>query len=296
MHRYYYITFPIFWYIQGTFFWALFVIGHDCGHGSFSENEKLNHLIGHLSHIPILVPYHSWRISHHKHHLNTGNIKNDESWVAVSESEYKKFNFRQRFFRYHCYFIGGWIAYLLFGMPPKHHSHFLPSSILFNEQERHYVRESLIWWFLFCSFLFYIGWKFGFLFLLKYYFIPDLIFGGWISIVTLLHHTHPNVPWYRNDEWNFLRGALSSVDRNYGFIEDIHHNIGTHIVHHIFMKIPHYHLKEASDAIKPKLGKFYKKSNENIFMAMLRTWYNCRFVPDNGNLVFFEGVKSAGYF
>lgn len=43
---------------------------------SFSENEKLNHLIGHLSHTPILVPYHSWRISHHKHHLNTGNIKN----------------------------------------------------------------------------------------------------------------------------------------------------------------------------------------------------------------------------
>ncbi len=60
------LFFPIFWVMQGTMFWALFVVGHDCGHGSFSKIKWLNNLIGHLSHIPILVPYHGWRISHRK--------------------------------------------------------------------------------------------------------------------------------------------------------------------------------------------------------------------------------------
>lgn len=57
--------------MQGTLFWALFVIGHDCGHGSFSRHRWLNHLVGHLSHTPILVSFHGWRISHRTHHANS---------------------------------------------------------------------------------------------------------------------------------------------------------------------------------------------------------------------------------
>ena len=67
-------------------FWALFVIGHDCGHGSFSRYKGLNHLVGHITHTFILVPYHSWRISHRTHHSNTGNIETDESWYPIVES------------------------------------------------------------------------------------------------------------------------------------------------------------------------------------------------------------------
>ncbi|MCY7276407.1 MAG: DUF3474 domain-containing protein, partial [Phormidesmis sp. CAN_BIN44] len=82
--------YPIFWFAQGTMFWALFVVGHDCGHGSFSKHKWLNNLVGHLSHTPILVPFHGWRISHRTHHANTGNIETDESWYPVTESQYEQ--------------------------------------------------------------------------------------------------------------------------------------------------------------------------------------------------------------
>jgi len=42
-------------------FWALFVVGHDCGHACSPATN--GNLIGHLCHTPILR-FHGWRISH----------------------------------------------------------------------------------------------------------------------------------------------------------------------------------------------------------------------------------------
>jgi fatty acid desaturase len=59
---------PLYWLAQGTMFWALFVVGHDCGHQSFSPSRTLNDVVGNIVHASILVPYHGWRVSHRKHH------------------------------------------------------------------------------------------------------------------------------------------------------------------------------------------------------------------------------------
>ena len=44
-----------------------------------------------------------------------------------------------------------------------------------------------------------------------------------------------------------MRGGLSTIDRDYGMFNKIHHDIGTHVVHHLFPQIPHYHLTEATE-------------------------------------------------
>ncbi|KAJ8448322.1 hypothetical protein Cgig2_021950 [Carnegiea gigantea] len=72
-----------YWFAQGTMFWALFVLGHDYGHGSCSNSKKLNSVVGHIVHTSILVPYHGWRISHRIHHANHAHVENDESWRPV---------------------------------------------------------------------------------------------------------------------------------------------------------------------------------------------------------------------
>jgi omega-3 fatty acid desaturase (delta-15 desaturase) len=79
---------PVYWFLQGTMFWALFVLGHDCGHESFSHYALLNNLVGNLTNTVILVPFYAWKISHRHHHKNTGNIDKDE--VIFISSFFKK--------------------------------------------------------------------------------------------------------------------------------------------------------------------------------------------------------------
>lgn len=281
------LFFPIFWFMQGTMFWALFVVGHDCGHGSFSKSKWLNSFIGHLCHIPILVPYHGWRISHRTHHANTGNLDTDESWYPVSQTKYEQMPWYEKLIRFYLPLLG-YPIYLFRRSPDREGSHFLPSSPLFRPSEKWDVLTSTSLWVLMVGFLGGLTYQFGWLFLFKYYFVPYLIFVMWLALVTFLHHTEPDIPWYRGDDWYFLKGALSTIDRDYGFINPIHHDIGTHVAHHIFLNMPHYHLKTATEAIKPLLGDLYRKSDEPIWKSFVRSYWACHFVPDQGSKVYYQ--------
>ncbi|WP_206070238.1 fatty acid desaturase [Nodosilinea sp. P-1105] len=284
---------PVFWLMQGTLFWALFVVGHDCGHGSFSKAKWLNNLIGHLAHTPILVPYHGWRISHRTHHANTGNIDTDESWYPIAEADYRAMSWIAKLVR----FYGSLLAYpvyLFLRSPGRDGSHFLPSSALFRPSERRQVLTSTICWAAMVLVLIGLAIQFGPLFLLKYYVAPYLVFVVWLDLVTFLHHSDSEIPWYRNDDWHFLKGALSTIDRDYGWLNPIHHNIGTHVAHHIFLGIPHYHLKAATAAIKPVLGDYYRSSDEPIWRSFVRSYWACHFVPDQGSKVYYQPHPSYG--
>ena len=63
-------------------------------------------------------------------------------------------------------------------------------------------------------------------------------------MITLLQHTHPALPHYADKDWEWLRGALSTVDRSYGPLDYVFHHIAdTHVAHHLFSTMPHYHAK-----------------------------------------------------
>lgn len=38
-------------------------------------------------------------------------------------------------------------------------------------------------------------------------------------------------------EWSYLRGGLTTIDRDYGVFNKIQHDIGTHVVHHLFPQV-----------------------------------------------------------
>uniref|UniRef100_A0A251UHS5 Uncharacterized protein n=1 Tax=Helianthus annuus TaxID=4232 RepID=A0A251UHS5_HELAN len=79
--------------------------------------------------------------------------------------------------------------------------------------------------------------------------------------------------------WNWLRGALAIIDRDYCvFNRVLHHITDTHVAHHLLFTIPHYHAMEATKAIKPTLGEYYQFDDTLIIKAMWRETTECFFV------------------
>ena len=48
-----------------------FVVGHDCGHRSFSKNKLVEDIVGTLAFAPLIYPFEPWRIKHNHHHAHT---------------------------------------------------------------------------------------------------------------------------------------------------------------------------------------------------------------------------------
>ncbi|KAF9591360.1 hypothetical protein IFM89_003983 [Coptis chinensis] len=285
-----------YWAAQGTMFWAMFVLGHDCGHGSFSDNQKLNSLVGHFLHSFILVPYHGWRISHRTHHQNHGHVENDESWHPLTEKVYKQLPDQSRKLRFSVPFpLFAYPVYLWHRSPGKQGSHFNPNSDLFHSNERKEVIVSTICWIVMAALLVVASCVMGPIQILKLYSVPYWIFVMWLDLVTYLHHHgERKMPWYRGKEWSYLRGGLTTVDRDYGWINNIHHDIGTHVIHHLFPQIPHYHLVEATKSAKHVFGKYYREPKRSgplpihLLEVLTKSLRQDHYVSDTGEVVFYQ--------
>ena len=296
------LLWPVYWFAQGTMFWALFVLGHDCGHGSFSNFNTVNNAVGHVVHSFILVPYHGWRISHRTHHANHGHVENDESWYPMTETIYNTINFWIRFGRTQFPFpLVAYPAYLWIRSPGKTGSHYNPKSDLFDPSDWQEVTLSTLCWLAMVGALLYASSTFGFLWVLKLYLVPYLVNIIWLDAVTYLHHHgfEKKVPWYRGQEWSYMRGGLSTIDRDYGVFNEVHHDIGTHVVHHLFPVIPHYHLCEATAAVKPLLGKYYREPEKSglvplhLLPILIKSISEDHFVADEGDIVFYQKAAKA---
>ena len=85
---------PLVWCIyiwcQGCCMTGIWVMAHECGHQAFSESEFINNTIGTIFHSLLLVPYHPWRITHGRHHSNTGSCDNDEVFAPAVRTDWKE--------------------------------------------------------------------------------------------------------------------------------------------------------------------------------------------------------------
>ena len=115
--------------VAGFFMWGIFVVGHDCGHGTFSSYEWLNDILGHITHGSIMVPFYPWQLSHRRHHMYHNHVDKDYSFPWYTEERLQRpdegvYRFLDKSPVIRSSFpIYGWFVYLL-GKPDG--SHFLP--------------------------------------------------------------------------------------------------------------------------------------------------------------------------
>lgn len=169
-------------------------------------------------------------------------------------------------------------------------SHFNPYAALFSPSERKSIVLSDIGFILALAIIGYFSHMFSFAIVLRLYLVPYLVMNGFLVLITLLHHTDIYVPHFRSGEWTWLRGSLCTIDRSYGKILDVvlHHITDTHVCHHIFSKMPFYHCVEATEAIRPILGKYYLLDETPIIQAMWRALTRCIYIPNDGGVAFYK--------
>ncbi|KAJ4848689.1 hypothetical protein Tsubulata_006892 [Turnera subulata] len=76
-----YLSWPVYWFIQGAFLSGVWVIGHECGHHAFSDYQWVDNIVGFILHSALMTPFFAWKYSNHKHHSNTGSLSQDEVYL-----------------------------------------------------------------------------------------------------------------------------------------------------------------------------------------------------------------------
>jgi omega-6 fatty acid desaturase (delta-12 desaturase) len=95
----------------------LFLIQHDCGHGSFFSGRRTNDWVGRVLGVLTLTPYDFWRRTHASHHAGSGNLdrRGIGEIVTLTVREYQALSWRRRF--------GYWLyrhPLVLFGVAPAY--------------------------------------------------------------------------------------------------------------------------------------------------------------------------------
>jgi omega-6 fatty acid desaturase (delta-12 desaturase) len=248
-----YITVHISWWIAvplavlaGAFLVRVFIICHDCGHGSFFKSSRTNHIVGAITGLLTFTPYYHWRWEHALHHASAGDLDRrgtGDVWTLtvqeyLESSRWKRFAYRL-----------ARNPFVLFLVAPLFV--FVVKYRFANAKAG--LRECLS---VYCTNVALLAMTvtLSVVFGLKAYLILQLIVlgvaasaGVWLFYV---QHQFEGVYWERSDEWDYTAAALqgSSFYKLPWLLKWFSGNIGFHHIHHLSARIPNYNLEKCHEA------------------------------------------------
>jgi omega-6 fatty acid desaturase (delta-12 desaturase) len=222
----------------------LFMIQHDCGHGSFFRSKWLNDWIGRVLGVLTFTPYDFWRHTHAVHHASSGNLARrgmgdiDTLTVAEYLALSRLGRLRYRLYRH---------PLVMFGLGPIYMfvlQHRLPVGLMRGGWgpwlSTMLTNAGIVG--IAAVLMYFIGIK---VFLLVH--LPIILLaaaaGVWLFYV---QHQFEGTIWEDDGSWNRHEAALhgSSHYDLPGVLRWMTANIGVHHVHHLSSGIPFYRLRE----------------------------------------------------
>ncbi len=219
----------------------LFMIQHDCGHGAFFRERRLNDWVGRAIGVLTMTPYDYWRRSHNMHHAGSGNLarRGIGDIVTLTVGEYMALS-RWRRFRYRLYRHPA----VMFGIGPAY---------LFLVQQRLPIgamRDKAEWTSIMATnaaiavAVAIFVWLIGLVpFLLLH--LPVILLAAAIGVwLFYVQHQFEETFWAEDVDWSHPEAALhgSSHYDLPGVLRWFTANIGIHHVHHLASRIPYYRL------------------------------------------------------
>ena len=250
----------------------LFIIQHDCGHGSFFASPRMNSALGRVMSLFTLAPYSLWRREHAAHHNGSGNLekrgigdidtKTVAEYLAASPLE----KVRYRLYRHPLFLFG-------FGVP----FYFL---VLQRSPWLHGLKAAEAWRSVMALNLAIaavyggLGWMLGYadvaMVLLPMLHVAAAL-GGWLFFI---QHQFDETEWSPPEEWDMQIAAVhgSSYYVLPKALQWITGNIGLHHVHHLNSMVPNYRLQECLDAL-PELADVNRLTiGESLHCVKLTLW------------------------
>jgi acyl-lipid omega-6 desaturase (Delta-12 desaturase) len=224
----------------------IFIIFHDCGHGSYFKSRTANDVLGFITGMLTFTPYFHWRWEHSIHHASSGHLDKrgtGDIWTLtvqeyLESSRWKRFAYRLARNPFVLFVIGPLYLFLV--------AHRIPTKGA-NKRER----LSVYWMNL--AVLAMVG-LMSIPFGLGTYLLIQLMItavagaaGVWLFYV---QHQFEGVYWDRAEEWDYTRAALegSSFYKLPKILQWFSGNIGFHHIHHLSARIPNYNLEKCHNA------------------------------------------------
>ena len=232
--------------LAAGFLVRLFIIHHDCGHGSFFRSRQANDTIGYVTGILTFTPYHHWRWEHALHHATSGDLDRrgtGDIWTLTVQEYLESSRWRRFAYRL------ARNPVILFVIAPLYL--FLIQHRFARENASRRERDSVFW-----TNLGLAGVAAGAsaIFGVKGYVLIQfmiLLFSGAAGVwLFYVQHQFDGVYWERSGEWDYVRAALqgSSFYKLPKVLQWFSGNIGFHHIHHLSSRIPNYHLEKCHES------------------------------------------------
>lgn len=232
--------------VAAGFLVRLFIIFHDCGHGSFFRRYRANRVVGFITGVLAFTPFEHWRWEHGLHHGTAGDLDRrgaGDVWTLTVQEYLQATRWKRLAYRL------ARNPFILFVLAPLFlflvKQRFPSPKAGRSERQSVYLTNAAVLA-LVAGLCFLLGWE-AYLFIQLAILLPAAVAGVWLFYV---QHQFEGVYWERRDKWDYLAAALqgSSFYKLPKVLQWFSGNIGFHHIHHLSPRIPNYNLEKCHRA------------------------------------------------